>query len=414
MKIAILTIGNELTSGKTQDTNASFIARAMETQGWSVSAMMSVGDDEAAIGEALECLLARSSAVVVTGGLGPTADDITTAAIAKAFGLGLVMDEKCLAYLRERFERLRIPWTANNAKQAVFPEGAETIFNPTGSAWGFAVKKDGRIVAVIPGVPAESRRMLPEGVIPLLRREFPDAAQHIETRVIKLFGISESSIDQTLKGVDFAGLGVDIGFYPNFPENRVELTVRTSEPASAADRLEKAQSEVTQRLKKNIFGYGSDTLEVIVARLLTEKKRTLAVAESCTGGLICDRLTDVPGSSSFLNRGLVVYSNQAKTELLGVPEDVLERFGAVSEETARLMAEGVRSRSGVDLGLAVTGIAGPSGGSDEKPVGTVFVALADGRRTLCEKCSSRWDRRRTKVFSSQQALRMLQVYLMEG
>ena len=196
MKIAILTIGNELTSGKTQDTNSSFIARAMETQGWGISAMTSVGDDEGTIRDALDWLLARSSAVIVTGGLGPTADDITTAAIARAFGLGLVLDEKCLVHLQARFERLRIPWTENNAKQAVFPEGAETIFNPTGSAWGFAVKKNGKIVAVIPGVPSESRRMLPEGVIPLLRREFPDAVQYIETRVIKLFGISESSIDQ--------------------------------------------------------------------------------------------------------------------------------------------------------------------------------------------------------------------------
>jgi len=413
MKVAILTIGNELTSGKTQDTNSSFIAREMEIQGWQVSAMMSVGDDERAIAEALDYLLARSSAVIVTGGLGPTADDITTASVAKALGLELVLDEQCLVQLRTRFEKLGISWTENNAKQAVFPEGAETIFNPTGSAWGFAVKKSGKIVTVIPGVPSESRRMLPEGVIPLMRREFPDAALHIETRVIKLFGISESAIDSTLKDVDFAALGVSVGFYPNFPENRVELTVRTSDPSQAADSLEKARAEVTRRLKKNIFGYGGDTLEVVVAKLLTEKKLTLAVAESCTGGLITDRLTDVPGSSVFLNRGLVVYSNRAKTELLGVPEDVLEKCGAVSEETARLMAEGVRLRSGVNLGLAVTGIAGPTGGSEAKPVGTVYIALADGKSTVSRKFSSRWERRRTKVFSSQWALRMLQQHLTE-
>ena len=246
-----------------------------------------------------------------------------------------------------------------------------------------------------------------------MRREFPDAALHIETRVIKLFGISESAIDSTLKDVDFAALGVSVGFYPNFPENRVELTVRTSDPSQAADSLEKARAEVTRRLKKNIFGYGVDTLEVVVAKLLTEKKLTLAVAESCTGGLITDRLTDVPGSSVFLNRGLVVYSNRAKTELLGVPEDVLEKCGAVSEETARLMAEGVRLRSGVNLGLAVTGIAGPTGGSEAKPVGTVYIALADGKSTVSRKFSSRWERRRTKVFSSQWALRMLQQHLTE-
>ena len=303
MKIGVLTIGNELTSGRVQDTNSSLICRAMQVQGWPVAAMMSVGDDDDAVREALDFLLARAEAVVVTGGLGPTADDITTAAIARAFGLGLCRDEAVLAHVRGLFEKRRIAWTGNNAKQADFPEGALVIPNPTGTAAGFAVRREGKIVAVIPGVPAEARRMLPEGVIPLFREAFPEAALHVETSTFKMFGIPEAAIDAALADADLAGLGVGLGSYPNFPENHLVLTARTASPEEAAGKLAAAGARVEARLGKYIFARGAETIEGIIAGLLTEKKLTLAVAESCTGGLITDRLTDIPGSSAFLERG---------------------------------------------------------------------------------------------------------------
>ncbi|MHB8910908.1 MAG: competence/damage-inducible protein A [Syntrophales bacterium] len=412
MKIGILTIGNELTSGRIQDTNSALISRAMQAQGWPVAAMLSVGDDDGAIHDALDFLLGRASAVIATGGLGPTADDITTAAIARAFGLGLRMDDAVLAHVRALFEKRRLPWTENNAKQAVFPEGAEIIANPTGTAAGFAVRREGRIVAVIPGVPAEARRMLPEGVIPLLRKAFPEAALHVETSTFKLFGIPEAAVDAAMADADLAGLGVAIGFYPNFPENHIVLTARTASAAEAGEKLREAGARVEARLGKHIFARGDETLERIVAGLLTEKHLTLAVAESCTGGLITDRLTDVPGSSAFLDRGVVTYSNGAKIALLGVPEAVIREHGAVSAETARLMAEGVRRLAGTDLGLAVTGIAGPSGGTEEKPVGTAYIALADGGGTFCRHHAFRWERRRNKVAASQAALLMLRRHLL--
>ena len=407
MKIGVLTIGNELTSGRVQDTNSSLICRAMQVQGWPVAAMMSVGDDDDAVREALDFLLARAEAVVVTGGLGPTADDITTAAIARAFGLGLCRDEAVLAHVRGLFEKRRIAWTGNNAKQADFPEGALVIPNPTGTAAGFAVRREGKIVAVIPGVPAEARRMLPEGVIPLFREAFPEAALHVETSTFKMFGIPEAAIDAALADADLAGLGVGLGSYPNFPENHLVLTARTASPEEAAGKLAAAGARVEARLGKYIFARGAETIEGIIAGLLTEKKLTLAVAESCTGGLITDRLTDIPGSSAFLERGVVTYSNAAKTALLGVPEQVIGELGAVSAETARLMAEGVRRLAGTDLGLAVTGIAGPSGGTEAKPVGTLYIALADGGTTLCRHYALRWERRRNKVAASMSALLML-------
>ena len=412
MKIGILTIGNELTTGRIQDTNSALIARAMQEQGWQVAAMLSVGDDDGAIHDALDFLLARAEAVIATGGLGPTADDITTAAIAKAFGLPLRMDESVLAHVRSLFEKRRLHWTENNAKQALFPEGAEIIANPNGTAAGFAVRRAGKIVAVIPGVPAEARKMLPEGVIPLFRKAFPEAALHVETSTFKLFGLSESTVDEAVADADLASLGISVGFYPNFPENHLVLTARTASAEEAAVKLREAGARVEARLAKNIFARGQETLEGIVARLLTEKKLTLAVAESCTGGLITDRLTDVPGSSVFLERGVVSYSNAAKIALLGVPEAVLAAHGAVSEETARLMAEGVRRLAGTDLGLAVTGIAGPTGGTEAKPLGTTYIALADGGATRCSRYAFRWDRRRNKVVAAQFALLMLWSHLL--
>ena len=411
MKVGILTIGNELTSGKTQDTNSSFIAHQLNVQGWQVVAMMSVGDDENAIRGGLNYIIGISDAVIVTGGLGPTADDITTAAIARTFSLKLYTDGDVLRHIQGLFEKHRLKWTSNNAKQAVFPEGAETICNPIGTAWGFSLKRNGIIVAVIPGVPAEVRRMLPEGVIPLFRREFTEEAQYVESRTIKLFGLAEAGVDQALADVDLASLGVSIGFYPNFPENHVVLIARHTSEAEAKEKLKKAEGYVKERLRDYIFAYDHDTLESLVASLLTERKLTLAVAESCTGGLIADRLTDIPGSSTFLERGVVAYSNASKIGLLGVPEQIIHEFGAVSEQTAVLMAEGVRKIGKTDLGLAVTGIAGPTGGTEEKPVGTVFIALTDGKKTICHRSFYRWDRRRIKMVSSQSALIMLKRYL---
>ncbi len=411
MKIGILTIGNELTSGRIQDTNSALISRAIQQQGWGVAGMISVGDDDVAIHDALAYLLTRVDAVIVTGGLGPTADDITTAALAKSFGLGLHSDPAVLAHVRGIFEGRGLRWTENNAKQAVFPEGAEIIPNPAGTAAGFALRKEGRIVAVIPGVPAEAKRMLFEGVIPLFRRAFPGAAQHVETLTFKLFGLPEAAVDDAMADADLAGLGVGIGFYPNFPENHLVLTVREASAETAAEKLCEAGKRVEARLGKHIFAMGDETLAGNVARRMTERRLTLAVAESCTGGLITDRLTDIPGSSVFLERGFVTYSNAAKTALLGVPETVIREHGAVSVETARLMAEGARKSAGTDLGLAVTGVAGPSGGTEAKPVGTVFIALADGGKTVCRPHSFRWDRRRNKVFASQAALLMIWRYL---
>ncbi|MCK9362556.1 MAG: competence/damage-inducible protein A [Syntrophales bacterium] len=411
MKVGILTIGNELTSGKIQDTNSAMIARAMQLQGWVLVRMMSVGDDNDAIHDALSYMLSHVEALVVTGGLGPTSDDITTAAIASSFGLELHTDEAVLAYVRSIFENRGLRWTENNAKQAVFPAGARIIANPSGTAAGFALYRAGKIIAVIPGVPHEAKKMLFEGVIPLFRETFPASSLHVKTSIFRLSGIGESAVDEAIAGDNLAGAGISVGFYPNFPENQLVLTVREKSAEAASEKLAAACKTVEMRLGNYIFARGEESLAGNIAKILTERKLTLSTAESCTGGLIANRLTDIPGSSAFFERGAVSYSNESKVALLGIPEGVISAHGAVSEETARLMAEGIRRSAGTDLGLSVTGIAGPDGGTVEKPVGTTFIALATGDQTFCRHYAFRWDRRRNRTIASESALLMLWRYL---
>lgn len=411
MNISILTIGDELTSGMIQDTNSSFISRRLNSEQWHVSAMMAVGDDENAIKKSLEYLLGISDAVIVTGGLGPTADDMTTASIAKAFGLKLYTDDSVLGEIKKRFQKFHIRWTDNNAKQAMFPEGAVPILNPVGTAWGFSLKRDGKIIVVIPGVPVEVKTMLSEGVIPLLRKEFKEPVRYSLQKTIKLFGLSESKIDEALSGENFKMSGVTLGFYPKFPENHIVITSRGSDEATAVGNLEIIKQKIVKRLGKYIFGYDDETLEGVIAFLLTEKNLTLSVAESCTGGLITDRLTNVSGSSKFLDRGVVTYSNASKIEMLNVSSSVLDEYGAVSEQTAVSMAGGVQKLAKTDIGLAITGVAGPAGGTVEKPVGTVFIAVTDGKDTICRKFLFRWERRRIKEISSQWSLEILRRFV---
>lgn len=406
MRIGILAIGDELTSGMTQDTNSSFMARELSAEGWQVSGILIAGDDGRLIEEGLTYLMRISDAVIVTGGLGPTSDDRTTESIAEAFELQLYTDETILTRMKEGFKAFGFPWAETNEKQARFPEGAVIIDNPVGTACGFSIEREGVVIAVIPGVPREVHRMLPEGVLPLFRRKFGTTGEKRKRRTIKSFGLTEAEVAKRLSDLDGAP-GVVIGYYPRFPENHIVVTAGGGSDDEINGRIAEIEKDIVGRLGKYVFGYDGDTLEGIVASLLTERNMTLAVAESCTGGLITDRITNVPGSSAFLERGVVVYSNRAKIDLLGVPSEVIEREGAVSEKTALLMAKGVRDLAKADVGLAVTGIAGPTGGTKEKPVGTVFIALENETSSHCRELHFRWDRRRNKEMTSQVALELL-------
>ncbi len=406
MKIGILAIGDELTSGMTQDTNSSFMARELSAEGWEISGILIAGDEGRLIEKSLTHLMGISDAIIVTGGLGPTSDDMTTEAIAEAFGLPLYTDEKILTRMKEGFRAFGLTWAETNTKQARFPEGSLIIDNPIGTACGFSLEREGVIIAVIPGVPREVHRMLPEGVLPLFRKRFNEPGEKRKRRTIKTFGLTEAEVAKRLSDLDI-GSGDVIGFYPRFPENHIVITVKGGDDDEIDDRLAGIEEDILERLGKYVFGYDDETLEGIVASILTKKNMTLAVAESCTGGLITDRITNVPGSSAFLERGVVVYSNGAKTDLLDVPPEVIETHGAVSKETALLMAKGIRNLARTDVGLAVTGMAGPTGGTKEKPVGTVFISLANKEGSFCRELHFRWDRRRNKEMTAQVALELL-------
>jgi nicotinamide-nucleotide amidase len=411
MKIGILTIGDEITSGRIQDTNTAYMAREFHVRGWEVAAAMSVGDSIGAIRDALDCILSVSDGVVVTGGLGPTADDITTEAITEIYGLRLFTDETVLQAIKDRFASRGLRWSDNNAKQAMFPEEAIPLRNPVGTAWGFCLKRVGKPIVVLPGVPMEVKKMVPEVVIPLFEQEDPAGKKTMAVKTVKLFGLGEALIDDALADLNYDHEHVSIGFYPRFPENHLVITSWHDDRSLVDENLANVLKGIQERVGKYIFGYDEDTLEGMIGALLTEKKLTISVAESLTGGLLADRITNVPGSSAYFERGVVTYSNRSKTELLGVPEEVLKEHGAVSKEVAVLMAEGVRRASGTDIGVSTTGIAGPAGGTDKKPVGTIFIAVTDGKRTICRDFVFKWERRRIKEITTQWALELIRMLL---
>lgn len=377
MKAAFLAIGDEIVGGLTTDTNSGFLAGELRAVGVEPVAGFSVPDDEEAIVRTLERALEEADLVVCTGGLGPTADDLTTACVARLAGRDLVLDAPSLAHIEGIFRARGVEMPLNNRKQALFPAGATVFPNPTGSAPGFVcpVERGGRTrwVACFPGVPRETRAMVPASLVPWVEARSP--GQRFASRVFSTFGLPESKLDELLVGVvreDEARLA----FRAAFPRVQARLTVAGAPGDDLEGRLDALEARVRERLGPHLYATGDEGMEETVGRLLRERGLTLAVAESCTGGRIGDRITDVPGSSAYFLLGVATYSNEAKRDVLGVPSEILEAHGAVSAETARAMAEGARRLAGADLGLSTTGIAGPGGGTPEKPVGTVCVGLA--------------------------------------
>ncbi|HTG80814.1 MAG TPA: competence/damage-inducible protein A [Geobacteraceae bacterium] len=394
MKIATLSIGDELLCGEVADTNAARIGERLYRRGLKVQRHMTVGDQELDIVEALLALAEKSDVVIVTGGLGPTVDDVTARAAAKATGRRLVLNEEALAHVRLFAGKLGKGFHPLNEKEALIPASATLIPNPTGTACGFHLVHNGRALFFMPGVPSEMARMLEETVLPAIEARRTEKTS-LATKVLKVFGPSEAEVDELLKGVLAPDAGVTVAFGVDFPEVHVKLRAEGNTDQATEAVLKSASVAVRQKLKGHIFGEDDDTLDVVVARMLRQKGVTLSLAESCTGGLVAKRITDLPGSSDYFIEGAVTYADAAKVRILGVPPRTLEEHGAVSSETAMAMAKGVRKGSGSDLGLAITGIAGPSGGSEEKPVGTVFIALAS--RTGCHAKGYRFSGSRDEI-----------------
>ncbi len=413
-----IAVGSELLFGGRTDSNSLFITEALGGLGIEVRFKSVVGDDEADIVTVLKAAAGRAGVIVLTGGLGPTVDDCTREAIAKAAGRRLARRKEAFDGLTARLAQWgRVP-NKGQLRQAMIPSGATVLSNPVGSAPGFWLAWRGATVISLPGVPGEMQAMMREGVVPLLssrlERRRGMRRRPITRLVFHTWGLPEAEVDARLKGLVPSGVPVALGLLASPMGVLVSLT--TSPRANAEERILRNLAEgVRSRLRDWLFAEGPDTMEEVVGRLLTEQKRTVALAESCTGGLIGHRLTQVPGASAYMDRGVICYSNQAKSDLLGVPPDLIGRYGAVSAEVAIAMAQGVRERSGVSVGLSVTGIAGPGGATAAKPVGLVYVGLSAADGTSVTK-EHRFHGERTiiKQRSSQAALDLLRRWLRDG
>ena len=390
----ILATGDEIRSGALVDSNSAYIAHILEEAGIEVVRHSCVGDDPASIVSILREIAGRSDVAVVTGGLGPTDDDLTTAAAARAAGVDVILDPLALDSVEAFFEARQLPLTPSNKKQALLPTGAECLVNTVGTAPGFQLKIEGCEFFCLPGVPFEMRQMLADEVMPRLMELQGQASSIRLVRTLSTFGLAESATAEKLNRFEERFGQLKLGFRAKFPEIHVKLYGSGTDENQLQSQLEKAEHWVVQQLGTVVFSNTGESLEEAVGNLLRTRQATLAVAESCTGGLIADRLTDVPGSSDYFMLSAVTYANQAKSNILGVASGIMDRHGAVSDETASEMARGVQRISGATYGLATSGIAGPGGAADGKPVGTVCIGLAGPDSVSTRRYHFRFNNRR--------------------
>ena len=404
MKAEILTIGDELLRGEIVDTNKSLLSERLLRFDVETRFHSSVCDDPADMTDAFRRAASRADVVIVSGGLGPTRDDITLEVLAQCFGRELRRHEPSLAAIRAFFGRLGREMSPSNEKQALLPAGAEVLPNPVGTAPGCMLEVERSVFFCLPGVPRELVRMLDQEVLPrLAMRLRPAGAGVMRATLLRTFGMGESTLEDELKDLAREE-GVALGFRTAFPDNYLRPVARGATEAEASARLERVCEAIRARLGPLIYGRDDETLELALGRLLVERRRTLAVAESCTGGLLAQRISAVPGASRYFRGGVVAYANEAKRDLLGVPEPLLAAHGAVSAPVARAMAEGARARLGADLAVSTTGISGPDGGTAEKPVGLVFVGFADAGGSDAYEFLFPFDRERHRLVTSQVAL----------
>jgi nicotinamide-nucleotide amidase len=409
MLTEIIIVGDELVSGKTRDLNGWYASGCLISCGLEVHEITTVGDNYDTLSGALRTAVQRSRFVIITGGLGPTDDDLTAETAAKVLDKPLSLDQGLLDHIKKSTERLGLPWSPNLEKLALLPRGAK-VLDPKGYACGFSVAKGNSQLYFLPGVPAQMREMMDRFVVPdILSRYRPSTVPH--HRILKVFGLSESQIADVLSGVSDDLKRLMFGFYPSFPETHVTITIRGEDVAEIEGELTAAENQITTLLDPYVFASGDKTLEAVVGEELKARNMTLSLAESCTGGLIGHRLTSVSGSSVYFERGAVVYSDRSKVEMLGVQQHTLDTYGAVSDQTVREMAEGIRRSAKTDMGLAVTGIAGPLGGSKDKPVGTVFIGLSARGKLFSGQYRFPGDRQSVKVATAEMALDWVRRYL---
>lgn len=410
MKAEILAVGTELLMGQIANTNAQYISSRLPDAGIGVYYHDVVGDNPERLRQSLDLALSRSDVIILTGGLGPTQDDLTKETVAAAVGRRLVLDQESLDIMEEFFKKHCRTMTHNNVKQAYMPEGCIIVRNRNGTAPGCILEENEKTIVMLPGPPSEMKPMFEETVLPYFMAK---AEYRLESRFLRIFGVGESAVEDMLLDLIEKQTNPTIAPYAKDGEVTLRITAKYDKGGLNEDLIGPVEDEIRRRLGDAVYSNDNKSLDDIAARLLIDSEMTLSLAESCTGGMVSSRLTDMPGISAVFDRAIVTYSNRAKMEELGVRGETLDSFGAVSEQTAREMAEGVRRVSGTDIGISVTGIAGPGGGSEDKPVGLVYVALSHKDGTVVKKLDLWGSRSRIRNVTCLHVFDMLRRHLLK-
>ena len=407
MKAYLISIGDELLIGQTMNTNVAFIGNLLSDINMSIIKSTVIGDEIKTILDELDLASARADLIICTGGLGPTRDDITRSAIVQYFKTELVYNAEVIQDIKSMLKRRGKELKTTHEDQAMVPKVAEVIRNENGTAPGYWIEKDNKIFVVMPGVPYEMKAMMTNHVIPRLIERNMRTKEFIKKVTLQTTGLPESVLADRLGDIDELLNGAQLAFLPNQYGVRLRVTVKSDDEEQANNNLLEIEQKIRIKVGRFIYGRGDETLENVVGRLLKERVLRISVAESCTGGGLADRITNINGSSSYFERGVVTYSNAAKVELLKVDEDLMTEKGAVSQEVAMQMAEGIKATSGVDIGISLTGIMGPTGGATDKPVGTVFIGYCDDKVCTAKRFQFGEDRILNKNRATQAALEMV-------
>lgn len=404
-EVEIINIGDELLIGQVVNTNAADMAKMLNKAGFDVRKTSVIGDEAEIIRSSLQSAMQRAAVVLITGGLGPTKDDITKKVLAEEFDSSLIMNEQVRVHVERYFASKGLPFTPTNAEQALVPDKCRVVFNSVGTAPGMCFEKNGKLVFSMPGVPFEMRTMMPE-VIEIMKQHFKSEA--VEYKTLLVSGIGESFLSDKLEGFE-ANLpkGISLAYLPKGGTIRLRLTAKGADRNKVTDMLDKQTELLLASVKDYFMGFECDNLAETLGERLSENGKTVATAESCTGGNIAHLITLVAGSSRYYKGSVVSYANEVKEKVLGVRAGDLQQYGAVSEEVVKQMAEGVKKLLKTDYAIATSGIAGPSGGSDEKPVGTVWIAVAGERGCVAEKFLFNTTRDNFIERTSNQAILML-------
>ena len=412
MKAEIISIGSEILRGQIIDTNANFIAQKLAELSIDLNYISAVGDNQKILLSLLKKALCRSDLIITTGGLGPTEDDITYLIIARALNLKLIKYPEAEENLKQFLKKIDKTISQSNLKQVYLPEGAKIIINQYGTAPAMILEKDNKIICSFPGVPYEMKNLIEENLIPYLKEKFPPSMIK-KSKILKVTGLGESSVNELIRDYINGQTNFSFGIYANPEDIQVQVTTQAPTEKETDKLLQSSANQLTKILGHYIYGRDKETIEEVVGNLLKSKKLKISVAESCTGGMLGEMITRIPGSSKYFQGGVISYHAQVKEDLLKVPPEAIIKYGEVSRQVAKLMAEGVRRCCHSDIGISITGIAGPGGATDKKKVGLVYMALADGKKTIAQKHPLFGSRQLIRLRACRRALNMLRMYLME-